>query len=80
MTERDLFGPVPAAVPKVRDSTPVQVRLELLQTTGPGLLLAPAGKGQAGQWAPAALLSRGEGPEENVWTMPRWLARERGWL
>ena len=31
-------------------------------------------------WAPKSELMRGEGHQEGLFTMPRWVARERGWL
>lgn len=34
----------------------------------------------AAKWVPKSQVSRGEGRDENVWTMPVWLARDRGWL
>lgn len=32
------------------------------------------------QWVPKSQVRRGEGRDENVWSMPAWLARDRGWM
>ncbi|MDR3513757.1 MAG: hypothetical protein P4L73_19140 [Caulobacteraceae bacterium] len=32
------------------------------------------------QWLPKSMAERGEGLMSEVWTMPRWIARDRGWL
>ena len=79
MTQRDLFGKI-GAPPK--DSTPVRVRLDVIEASCTDLawFLRPPGKGAQAAFAPRQLARRGEGPEAQFFTMPKWLARERGWL
>lgn len=50
-------------------------------STDKALFLAPmpGGKGKAG-FAPRSEIQPGEGPNAGLYTMPRWLAAERGWL
>lgn len=74
---RQLFGPPPPAPP--RDHTPVKVPLLYVTETDDGWLLR-ATSGADAKWAPKREAKRGVGINENVFTMPRWLARERGWL
>lgn len=31
------------------------------------------------KWVPKSRVKRGEGRDENVWTMPAWMAADRGW-
>jgi|GEM_PF-1264048 len=77
--QSDLFGQ-PRTPP--RDTTPVTLAM---QVVGPGTdkawFLRPRGvaKGAPG-FAPRSECRPGVGPSENLFTMPRWLARERGWL
>lgn len=77
--QRDLFG-APKAPP--RDTTPVSVLLREVasSSTERAFFLAPmpGGRGKAG-FAPRSEATRGEGVNANVFTMPRWLAAERGW-
>ena len=75
----DLFGR-PATPP--RDTTPVTLPMRAI---GPGTdkawFLAPLGVSSAkAGFAPRSEVVRGQGPAEGQFTMPRWLARERGWL
>lgn len=74
----DLFGPPPPEPP--RDRTPVQVPLRLVDQSDKAWLLTTGAKGAAAKWAPKSEVRRGVGRDENLFTMPRWLARERGWL
>lgn len=75
---KDLFGDVPEPA---RDDAPVT--LSLIVAGIPTAMAWPLSDGRAGarvQWVPKSKVTRGEGRDENRWTMPRWMARERGWL
>ncbi len=74
---RDLFG-APVAPP--RDETPVRLPMVVLSASDDAWLLAPDRKGGRSAWAPKRLAQRGEGLEAGIFTMPRWAARDRGWL
>lgn len=74
---RDLFGEAPA--PR-RDATPVTLPMRLVDQTDKGWLLTPDGRSGSAKWAPKSEVTRGEGPEEGRFTMPRWVAADRGWL
>lgn len=73
---RQLFGRPPDP-PK--DRTPVRLPMHYVDQTEKAWLLRP-GPREPAKWAPKSEVRRGEGPEENLFTMPRWVARERGWL
>ena len=76
--QRDLFG-APAAA--VRDHTPVTVRLDEHPASHTEKALALSAPGKPFAFAPRAEIRRGEGPGgEMSFTMPRWLAAEKGWL
>lgn len=47
--------------------------------TAKAWLLSESGKAVDAQWVPKSQAKRGEGRDENVWTMPTWLAHDRGW-
>ncbi|MFZ5719217.1 MAG: hypothetical protein ACOY5Y_07085 [Pseudomonadota bacterium] len=70
-----------AAAPRPKDATPVTLPLEPVgEGTADAWLLRPAGaRGAAPKWAPRSLVTRGEGPEAGLFTMPKWVAVERGW-
>lgn len=74
---RDLFGEV--TPPRAQGGT-VSLPLVLHLETAKGLLLGPDIDRRKAQWVPRAHAVRGEGPERDVWTLPRWIAAERGWL
>lgn len=62
-----------------RDHTPVTLPLrEVGKGTEDAWFLAMHGGGP--KWAARRLVTRGEGPQASHFTMPRWLARENGWL
>lgn len=65
-----------------RDATPVTIPMrEVHAGTDKAWFLAPLGVGSGkAAFAARALVSRGEGPQASQFTMPRWLARENGWL
>lgn len=77
--QTDLFGKLVAA-PK--DQTPVRVRLDVIAAscTAKAWFLRPPGKGAKAGFAPRSEARPGDGPEAQFFTMPKWLARERGWL
>ena len=75
---KDLFGDVPEPA---RDDAPVSLSLIVVGT--PSAAAWPLSDGRPGspvRWVPKSRVRRGEGRDENLWTMPRWMARERGWL
>ena len=78
----DLFGPPGGAV---KDGTLVIVSLNYVDETSKAwLLVLPVSKAKAA-WVPKhhakpAKEGRGVGLDETYWTMPRWVAAERGWL
>lgn len=75
----DLFGPAP---PRPRDETPVAIPMRLVSDgTDAAWHLTPLGVGSdRARFAPRALVTRGEGTKTQFFTMPRWVAVERGWL
>ncbi|WP_438852644.1 hypothetical protein [Brevundimonas nasdae] len=73
----DLFGEAPRTEPKAGE---IALALVLHGQTDKAWLLAETIYQRDAQWAPKSHAKRGEGRDENVWTMPTWLARERGWM
>lgn len=74
---RDLFGfEAPEAAPEGSAS----VALVLHDQTEKAWLLGESLDCREAQWTPKSQAKRGEGRDENVWTMPTWLARDRGWV
>lgn len=73
---RDLFGFDEATGPP-RGS--VSLALVLHGETSSAWLLAESDDRREAKWAPKSQAIRGEGRDANVWTMPAWLARDRGW-
>lgn len=76
--DRDLFGD-----PVGREEAPAgQVTLALvLHDQGvKAWLLADGLDCREAHWVPKSQCVRGEGRDENQWTMPLWLAKDRGWL
>lgn len=75
---RDLFGfEGPSDTPKAGE---VQLSLVLHREGDKAWLLAEGVDVRDAKWVPKSEVRRGEGRDENVWTMPMWLARDRGWL
>ncbi|WP_426041519.1 hypothetical protein [Brevundimonas sp. TWP2-3-4b1] len=74
---KDLFGEVPEPVD---DKAPVTIALTLNDQSDAAWLLSDVGGRLRPKWAPKSQIKRGEGRDENLWTMPRWLARDRGWM
>lgn len=74
----DLFGfDPPDEGPK---SGEVQLALVLHREGASAWLLAETIDARDAKWVPKSQVKRGEGRDENVWTVPAWLARDRGWL
>jgi hypothetical protein len=74
---RDLFGETPKLESKAGE---VALAMVLHDQTDKAWLLAETIDRREAQWAPKSQAKRGEGRDENIWTMPIWLAQERGWM
>ena len=75
---RDLFGfDAPDDGPKAGE---VALALVLHDERPASWLLGETIDRRGAKWAPKSEVRRGEGRDENVWTMPAWLARDRGWM
>lgn len=74
---RDLFGD---EIDDDDSKGAVSLALVLHDQRAKAWLLAETIDRRDAKWAPKSEVRRGEGRDENVWTMPRWLARDRGWL
>lgn len=75
---RDLFGEEMARPPpRVGE---VELALVLHDESPKAWLLADGIDRRTAQWTPKSQVKRGEGRDANVWTVPAWLARDRGWL
>lgn len=74
----DLFGHDP---PK-REAPGGQVALAMTLhgETASAWLLAEGLDRREARWVPKSECRRGEGRDENVWTLPTWMARDRGWM
>lgn len=73
----DLFGAPPA---KARDTTPLTLPMRLIDQTEKAWFLSIDGRSGSAKWAPKSEVTRGEGAEAGQFTMPRWVAADRGWL
>lgn len=71
-----------APVRPARDDAPVTLPMaEVHGGTAEAWFIAPLGVGTGkAAFAPRSLVTRGEGPASSQFTMPRWVAAERGWL
>lgn len=58
----------------------MQLRMTKLDETELGVFLALDGQKGTARWAPKSEVTAGEGRDANLYTMARWVARERGWL
>lgn len=74
---KDLFGD---ASEPTDEAASVCVALVLHDQSDAAWLLSDEGGRLRPMWAPKSQIKRGEGRDENLWTMPRWLARDRGWM
>lgn len=74
----DLFGHDP---PK-REAVGGRVALAMILhgETSSAWLLAGGMDRREARWVPKSECRRGEGRDENVWTLPTWMARDRGWM
>ena len=65
-----------------RDTTPVTLPMrEVQKGTDKAWHLAPLGVGSGkAAFVPRSICTRGEGPLASQFTMPRWVAKEYGWL
>ena len=73
---RDLFGE--ARAPDLTGS--VTLRMVVHRATDKAWLLSKDGERAAPQWVPKSRVVRGEGRDEDLWTMTKVTAHERGWL
>jgi hypothetical protein len=80
MSDRDLFGKSTAPA---LTNPPGLVRLTLREveksSTDKAVFLTALGPGE-GHHVGRSKVTRGVGEHVGTWTMPRWLARENGWL
>jgi hypothetical protein len=63
-----------------RRSEPVEIALVLHAESPIAWLLSDTDDRADAKWAPKSQVTRGEGRDDDVWTMPEWLAIDRGWL
>lgn len=77
--QRDLFGGPRAPA---RDVTSITIPMvEVGAGTDRAWHLKPAGAPSSkAAFAPRSAVSRGSGHQQQFFTMPRWIAAERGWL
>lgn len=70
------------APPAARDATPITLPMrEVSAGTDKAWHLAPLGVSSAkAAFAPRSLVTRGEGPQASSFSMPKWIAKENGWL
>ena len=76
---RDLFG-FDARSRDRRAGAEVELTLVFHREGPSGWLLGESLDAREAQWVPKSQVRRGEGRDENVWSMPAWLARDRGWM
>jgi hypothetical protein len=75
--ERDLFG---AADDASDGGERVELVMVYVDQTAKAWLLRQSGRPNSTQWAPKQLVTRADPPHQDVFAMPRWIARDRGWL
>lgn len=73
----DLFGHDP---PRRQENGEVQLAMVMHGETAAAWLLAETMDRREARWVPKSECRRGEGQDENVWTLPTWMARDRGWM
>lgn len=76
---RDLFG-FDTQDGNRRGGAEVDLTLVFHREGPSGWLLGESLDVREAQWVPKSQVRRGEGRDENVWSMPAWLARDRGWM
>lgn len=79
-SELDLFGRREDARGGIERNALVDLTLVCLRTSAAAWLLSPDGGQEAARWLPFSQGQRGEGPDASVWTMPKWIAVDRGWV
>lgn len=57
----------------------VALALVFHRASDKAVLLSETGKPADAKWVPLRFAKRGEGPDVDVWTMPKWKADELGW-
>lgn len=77
---RDLFGDEPPRAGNSNDLVRVALTAFADRETPAAWFLSKTGNRAHGKFAPKSKVARGVGPDINVFTMPRWLAREKAWL
>lgn len=80
MTERDLFGHAPAKLTDPNGLVSIPLTAHVHGETDAAWLLSKTEKRATARHVPKRLVTRGEGADADVFTMPRWLAHEKGWL
>lgn len=74
---RDLFGQDPDPPD---DRGEIALALILFRESAKAWLLGQTDREADARWTPKSQVRRGEGRDENIWTVPVWLARDRDWL
>lgn len=66
----------------MRDTTPAEIEAREIATssTEKALFLVPSRPGAKPGFVPRSVATQGEGPRARFFTMPRFVAVERGWL
>lgn len=80
MTERDLFGHKPAKLADPNGLVAIPLSAHVHGETEHAWLLSKTPSRAGAKHAPKSKVTRGVGRDINVFTMPRWLASEKGWL
>lgn len=80
MSDRDLFGGEPAELSDPNGSISIAMLNFARGETDKAWFLSKSGRPGEARHAPKSRVSRGTGEAINVFTMPRWLAHEKGWL
>lgn len=74
----DLFGHDPPK--RVSAGGQAALAMTLHGETSSAWLLAEGMDRREARWVPKSECRRGDGRDENVWTLPTWMARDRGWM
>lgn len=78
--DRDLFGRSAAPLSRPNDLVRLAAIESSWASTDKAWFLTPDAPGAKGAHVPRSKCARGVGAEINTWSMPRWLAHEKGWL
>ncbi len=65
---------------RVEKSTLTDLALHLHHETPDAWLLSDTGLRPDAKWLPKSQAERGSGRYETIWTMPEWIATDRGWV